>query len=200
MEHYLKKVGFFGGTFDPIHFGHLNLAINLLEKCFLDQVLFSPASISPEKTVNPPIASKEARKEMTALAIENIPEFSLFELELEQEGPSYTIDAINHLRRDSSDVQFHLVLGEDILPGLPSWKSVWELLELAPPLVGTRPFDKLIYLSSDLLTYIEKGRVDTPMMEISSTDLRERLIKKKYCTHLVPAKVLDYIHTHDLYS
>lgn len=195
----MKRVGFFGGTFDPIHFGHLNLAINLLEKRLLDQVLFSPASVSPEKTVNPPIASKEARKEMTALAIEDIPEFSLFELELKQEGPSFTIDAIEHLKKESSDVQFYLVLGEDVLPGLPNWKSVRELLKLAPPLVGTRPYDKPIHLPSDLLTYIDKGRVDTPMMEISSTGLRERLLQKKYCGHLVPAKVLDYIRAHGLY-
>ncbi len=68
----LKKIGFFGGTFDPIHFGHLNLAINLLEKQRLDEILFSPANFSPEKTISPPLASKEARKEMTRIAIEEI--------------------------------------------------------------------------------------------------------------------------------
>lgn len=195
----LKKIGFFGGTFDPIHFGHLNLAINLLEKQKLDEILFSPANFSPEKTINPPLASGEDRKEMTRLAIEEIDSCRLIDLELKREGPSYTIDTICHLKEMHPNWELHLILGEDVLPGLPNWKDILVLLELAPPLVGTRPFDKLIHLPPKLLAFIDRGRVDTPMMEISSTELRERLLQKKYCGHLIPAKVLDYIHQHGLY-
>lgn len=195
----LKKIGFFGGSFDPIHFGHLNLAINLLEKQKLDEILFSPASVSPEKTINPPLASKEARKEMTRIAIEEIEYCHLIDLELQREGPSYTIDAIRNLMKEHPDWEFHLILGEDVLPGLPNWKDILTLLELAPPFVGTRPFDKPIHLPPEILAFIDRGRVDTPMMEISSTGLRERLLQKKYCGHLIPAKVLDYIHEHSLY-
>lgn len=195
----MKKVGFFGGTFDPIHFGHLNLAVNLLEKKVFEHVFFSPASISPEKTINPPSASKEARKEMTALAIEGISEFTLFDFELLKEGPSYTIDAINYLKKKNPNVEFYLILGEDVLPGLPNWKNVVQLLQLAPPLVGTRPFQKLPYLPEELIAFIDKGKVDIPIMEISSTDLRQRLHQKKYCGHLIPSKVLDYIRSHRLY-
>lgn len=200
MEHHLKKkIGFFGGTFDPIHLGHLNLAINLYEKMGLDQILFSPANISPEKTIAPPLASNAHRKAMTQIAIEGIEGFSLLDMELEREGPSYTIDTIRCLMQEHPDCSFHLILGEDVLPGLPNWKDVALLLKLAPPLVGARPFDKPFPLPAEILPFIDQGRVDTPLMEISSTGLRERLLQKKYCGHLLPAKVLDYIHAHGLY-
>lgn len=195
----MKRWGFFGGTFDPIHFGHLNLAINLLEIHHLDHILFSPANFSPLKGSNMPTASAKDRFEMTKLALEGMPNCSLLKLELEREGPSYTIDTMKELIRLHPNVQFHLIVGEDILEGLPKWKHVEELLTLAPPLTGTRPGDNLPKLPLAIEKWIDRGRTDIPSMEISSTELRARLIQKKYCGHLIPAKVLDYIHAHRLY-
>lgn len=199
MEHYLSQIGFFGGTFDPIHFGHLNLAIRLLEIHKLDHIFFSPANFSPHKHTAMPTSSNSTRKEMTGLAIEGIPHFSLLDLELQREGPSYTIDTIRELKKKHPRDQFHLILGEDVLEGLPQWREVEELLALAPPLTGTRPGAKLPELPHVLGQMIERGRTDIPSMDISSTELRGRLSKKMYCGHLIPAKVLDYIHAHRLY-
>ena len=193
MEHHLKSIGFFGGTFDPIHFGHLNLALHILEKKNLDHILFSPANYSPEKEGDPPIASKEARKKMVELAIEDISAFSVIDLELQREGPSYTIDTIKLLMKEEPHAQFHLILGEDLLSGLSKWKQAEELIKLAPPLVGTRPGDEI---PKDILG---AEKVEIPPIEISSTALRERLFQKKDCRDFIPAKVLDYIEQKGLY-
>lgn len=193
------KVGFFGGTFDPIHFGHLNLALSILEANQLKQVFFSPANYSPEKKKNPPIAPKEARKEMIELAIEDIPEFTVIEDEIEREGPSYTIDTIRALEKRHPHMQFHLILGKDVLDRLAEWKEVEELLALAPPLIGARPGNHLPSLPTDLKKKIKAGETPIPTMEISATEIRQRLREGKYCGHLLPAKVIDYIKQHRLY-
>lgn len=196
----MRRVGFFGGSFDPIHLGHLNLAVNLLEKKGLDQIFFSPANISPEKSANPPAASKEDRRAMTQLAIEGVEGLSLVDIELQREGPSYTIDTIHQLMQEHPGVQFHLILGEDVLAGLPSWKEILSLLKLAPPLVGSRPLALVApRLPGEILSLIEPGQVEIPLMEISSSDLRQRLLQKKYCGHLIPFKVLAYIGANGLY-
>lgn len=193
------RIGFFGGTFDPIHFGHLNLALQIKEAHNLDQVFFSPANFSPEKKGSPPSAPKKARKEMVELAIRDIPEFTLLDVELEREGPSYTIDTIKFLKEKYDKAQFYLILGEDILPGLPQWKEVESLLTIAPPLVGGRPGAVEPALPPDLDHKIQQGRTSIPSMDISSTELRELLHQKKYCGQWIPSKVLDYIHEHRLY-
>lgn len=195
----MKRIGFFGGTFDPIHFGHLNLAINLLEKHHLDHIFFSPANFSPTKGEALPISPNWARKEMTEIAIKGISHFSLLTLEMEREGPSYTIITIRELIRQHPSSQFHLILGEDILEGLPRWKEVEELLKIAPPFTGTRTGAKLPVLPLAIREAVDNGRTDIASMDISSTELRKRLIQKKYCGHLIPAKVLDYIQAHALY-
>lgn len=193
------KVGFFGGTFDPIHFGHLNLAIQILEAHQLDQVFFSPANFSPEKKGNPPIAPKKARKEMVELAVEDISEFTAIEDEIEREGPSYTIDTIKILQKQHPEAQFYLILGKDTLEGLANWKDIDTLLEIAPPLVGSRPGDHLSNLSFSLKKKVKEGETPIAIMEISATEIRRRLRENKYCGHLVPAKVIDYIEQHRLY-
>lgn len=194
-----RRIGFFGGTFDPIHFGHLNLAVQIKEAHQLDQVFFSPANFSPEKTGAPPLAPKKARREMVEIAIADVKEFTLLDIELEREGPSYTIDTIEFLLQKYPDTEFFLILGEDILPGLPKWKDVDRLITLAPPLVGCRPGAKQPLLPSHLEKAIAEGRTIIPSMDISSTELRELLHQKKYCGQWIPSKVLDYIHQHQLY-
>ena len=207
MENHLKKVGFYGGTFDPIHFGHLNLAITLFEEHNLDQVFFCPAAVSPEKVIRLPFSTKEHRREMTQLAIEDIEPFFLIDYELEKEGPSYTIETIRSLIQNYTDMQFFLLLGEDTLAGFSKWKEVDQLVELAPPLIGTRPpkesggtFENMLSdLPSHLQEIIRKGVTPIAPMEISSTALRGRLMQKKYCGHLIPTKIIDYIKRYNLY-
>ena len=202
MEHYLK-VGFFGGTFDPIHFGHLNLCISLLEIHKLDQVLFCPANLSPLKEDAPPIATCLHRVKMAELAISDISQFSLLNLEVEREGASYTVDTLEELVKQRAKDQFFLILGEDVLQDFPRWKQPEKLLQLAHPLIGVRPGCQLLdvagLLKSPLQSILATGITPIHQMEISSTELKDRLKKKMYCGHLIPRKVLDFIEENSVY-
>lgn len=168
-----KTVGFFGGSFDPIHFGHIGLAVQLLETYHLDEILFCPAFCSPFKTATPPLASPADRLEMLRLALDH-PQFKITTHELDRPRPSYTIDTLRALQ--APDVQFRLLLSEEAAIHLNKWKESEELLRLAPPLIAAREFP------------------------ISSTDIRSRLGKGLYCAHLVPMNTLRYICSHHLYG
>ncbi len=203
----MKKKGFFGGTFDPIHDGHINLALTLMEKHGLDEVLFSPAYISPHKAQSPPVASPQDRLQMTELAIAPIPQFSLYHKEVERGGNSFTIDTVKELIRKSQEegqaVKYYLILGEDAIPTFHRWKEVDELISLAPPLVGCRGESYSLPSATlpPLITKtIEEGWTEILMMLISSTQLRNRIKKRLYCGHLIPREVLDFIYEHELYS
>lgn len=202
-----KRIGFFGGTFDPIHFGHLNLAIQLMEMHRLDQVWICPAKQSPHKDLTPPAASAHHRRSMLALGIEPLSHFKLIDVELNREGRSYTIDTIKFLseqaRKEDQNLQFHLIIGEDALEGLSNWKEVEELIELAPPFIGSRvsiAAPIALSLSSPVLKAVQEGMTKIASMEISSTGIRQRLQKGLYCGHLVPAPVLEYIQKNKLYQ
>lgn len=168
-----KTVGFFGGSFDPIHFGHIALAVQLMEDHKLDEILFCPAFCSPFKTSAPPVATPQQRLAMLKLALD-LPQFKITTYELDRDGCSYTIDTIRALQTEG--VQFRLLLSDEAATHLDKWKETRELIRLAPPLIAPRE------------------------IQISSTEIRERLKKKLYCGHLVPAKALEYIQSHRLYS
>ena len=171
----------------------------MLERHRLFKIFFCPAYISPHKQGRPPVAPKHHRKAMAALAIHPVKEFQLLDWELEQEGPSYTIDTMRRLKKLHPQEPVRLILGEDALKEFFAWKEVEELVHLAPPLIGSRlgtpPADMPPVIQRAVLAGITK----TSEMEISSTEVRERLAQGKYCGHLVPAKVLDYIHQNQLY-
>ncbi len=189
-----KKIGIFGGSFDPIHWGHLNMAISLMEACALDQVLFVPAGISPFKETAPPTVSGKHRLNMVELAIRGVKAFAILDWEIENAGPSYTIDTVRRLAKDPS-LELHLLIGEDHLSTFHRWKEADELIRLSPPLIACRAGSKK-HPSSPLAQY----KVPIPLFDISSTAVRQRLIQKKYCNHLIPSSVLDYIEKHRLYS
>lgn len=189
-----KNIGLFGGSFDPIHFGHINLAIQLMEIHQLDEVIWMPAYCSPFKTSTPPKASPKDRAAMLKAALEKIPRFRISTLEVERNGPSYTIDTVRAL--SSENASLRLLLSEEAAAHFNQWKEAGELLRLAPPLIGGRRAGAPPNLSDSL----KKAFTPTRILEISSTEVRERLKKKLYCGHLIPAKALDYIHLHHLYS
>lgn len=201
-----KSIGFFGGSFDPIHSGHIHLALSLLEKHQLDQVLFCPAFISPFKTENSPHVSAHYREEMVKRAIAPLPFFSIFDYELKKKEASYTIDTIKHLKKQYAEqkqnIEIRLILGDDMLQGLPQWKDVETLLKLAPPLVGSRSQEPVwpSGLSKEALALLQEGFTQIPILDISSTTLRQRLKKREYCGHLIPYQVLEYIHQNQLYK
>ncbi len=183
----MKKIGFFGGSFDPLHFGHLNLAISLSEYHHLDQVLFCPVCRSPFKEEGP-IASAEHRLAMTQLAIQELPRFRLCKLEIERGGVSYTVDTLRDLRKAHPHDEFFLLLAEDSIESFSRWKDSEEIVRLAKPLFGARQKGSG-----------HAGLTPIPVMEISSTEVRRRLKKNLPCQHLVPGIILDYIRQHRLY-
>lgn len=187
----MKKIGFYGGTFDPIHFGHLFLALQLAEYHGLDEVLICPAFCSPFKENKVPRASPEHRLEMVRLAVEDIPYMRPLSWEVENQKTSYTIDTIRAL----PPAHYHLLLSEESASSFMRWKEAEELARLAPPLIGCRGGGQSPHHS-----FLEKGWTPTKSMEISSTEIRERLKNKLYCGHLIPAKALDYIQRYRLYS
>ena len=201
-----KSIGFFGGSFDPLHCGHIHLALSLMERHELSQILFCPAFVSPFKSEKHPSVSALHRKEMVKLAIKPIPFFSFCDYEIERKEPSFTIETIkylkNHYKAESQDITIRLILGDDSLERIASWKDVEELLELAPPLIGSRNLTALNPkgLSTLSLDRLNKGLTKIPVLDISSTTLRERLKRREYCGHLIPSQVLEYIHQNKLYE
>ena len=200
----MKKIGLYGGTFDPIHFGHLNLALEMKEKQRLDEVWFCPAFVSPHRLDEHPLAGSH-RQAMIERAIASIPFFHVVDSELTRAGPSYTLDTLRSLSKEQGEkqVRFFLILGEDSLPGFFHWHQPKEILKLASLLVGTRRRELNGIppeADPDIVRAVEKGIIQTRIMEISSTEIRLRLRNDLYCGHLVPKEVLDYIKAHHLYS
>ena len=188
---HVERVGLFGGTFDPVHLGHLILAESALEELNLDRILFIPAGISPHKTLRPPAATAEQRLEMLRLALAEEPRFSVDDQELRRSGPSYAIDTVRTLLGEHPGVRFLYFIGADNIPELGTWHEIDELKNL----VDFAVFDRG--------TGMPKGGCDFPVVgrriDISSTEIRERLAKGLPVRYLLPAPVHDYIMTRRLY-
>jgi nicotinate-nucleotide adenylyltransferase len=195
------KVGFYGGTFDPLHFGHMNLALEIFEKKKLDEIWFCPAYLSPHKHQTPPVDSNH-RIAMLRRALAPMPSFRILELEIHRQGPSYTIDTLRQLKQENSENQISLIMGDDALTEFHRWHRVEEIVELVPLLIGCRSLDVSMQHFQEhpnLLKAVRRGLVKTRMMDISSTDIRTRLQQGLYCGHLLPQEVLDYIWEFRLY-
>jgi len=196
----MKKTGFFGGTFDPIHFGHINLAIQLAEIHALDEVLFCPAGRSPFKASRPPLAFAEDRIMMVKLAIQEIDAFRVSSIEIQRKGLSYTIDTLRALKESyKPQTQWYILLSEDSLSCFHLWKEPEEIIRMAWPLIGSRSSVRPEIPPSPVREALLEGLTETKQYEISSTDIRDRLKKGLYCGHLVPSKVLEYIAQRRLY-
>jgi nicotinate-nucleotide adenylyltransferase len=183
------KLGFYGGTFDPIHHGHLILAREAVEKLGLDRLYFIPNATSPHKT-GTLSAPSNMRAELIRAAIENEPRFDLEEMELERPGVSYTIDTILALReRFGPAAKFFYLLGEDNVASLPSWRRIDELHHLMTFAILWRS------VHATPLPFITVER----RIDISSTEIRKRIANGQSIRYLVPDKVHDLILQHSLY-
>lgn len=183
----MKRVGFYGGTFDPIHFGHLNLCYAVLENHLVDHIFIVPNQQSPLKN-HAPKANFSHRFTMCKIAFEIDQRFSV--LKIEENSSSYTIDSLNYLQKSYPDFIFHLLIGADQVEKFIHWKEYKKILENFHPIVSTRRNSQY----DERMIYQE-----IPLMEISSTVIRERIQSKLPIDHLVPAKVVDYIYFHHLY-
>jgi nicotinate-nucleotide adenylyltransferase len=184
----LKKIGIFGGTFDPIHHGHLILARDAVEQLGLDCVLFIPAAISPHKLEREPTGS-DARLEMVRAAIADEPRFALDTMELERGAPSYSVETVEALRARDRDATFYFLVGEDNVTRLHTWHRFHELKEMVQFVVLDRTG-----LETEHAYPIIRRHVD-----ISATDIRNRVASRQSIRYLVPTVVEKIIHDRQLY-
>jgi nicotinate-nucleotide adenylyltransferase len=200
-----KRIGIFGGSFDPIHLGHLLIAEQFRNELSLDMVKFIPAKISPFKLDYTPTADKH-RLEMIKLAVGANPHFELDPIEIQRGGVSYTVDTIEQLQVSEPQASWYLLIGADSLKDFRKWKSPDRLLSLVHLVVAHRggysdpDWTQLQGIVSDEeLRSIQQRRLDIPVMEISSTGIRNRIEQGRSIRYLVPAPVEVYIREHQLY-
>jgi len=196
-------LGILGGTFDPIHLGHLSIAEEAVKRLDLGKVIFIPAG-QPWLKLNRMITSAEHRKKMIELAISGKPFFELSTVEVERSGPSYTVDTLRDLQRKlGGKAKFFLILGWDSLNELPGWHNPVELLKLCRLVAFTRPGSAPPNLEAleASVPGIKRSTVllDIEPIDISSTDIRMRVAKGLPVSGLVPYEVEKYIREHNLY-
>ena len=213
----MARIGLLGGTFDPIHFGHLGMAQELAQALALDTVKFIPAAVPPLKSQ--PSASAIDRCAMVQLAIANNPDFQLDDRELKRTGPSYTLDTLRSLRSELSE-QDSLVLfiGSDAFKQFNRWHQWQEIIRLCHIALVARPDSELSTgLNPELVTFLQDHYTENAMdlqsetaglitmqaitpLAISSSAIREQLKTRQSARYLTPDCVLDYIAHHGLYQ
>jgi len=200
------RLGIFGGSFDPVHYGHLILAECCREQCRLDEVWFMPAAAPPHK-IGHVLAPAKARIEMLELASSGQEAFRVSSLEIDRGGVSYTVETLRAIAREQPQAEMFLLMGADSLRDLPTWREPAEILTLAIPAVVRRagsaepdfgPLAK--WVSAAKLEAIKSSQVEMPLIELSSTDLRLRTKEGRSLRYRTPRAVEKYIETQGLYS
>jgi nicotinate-nucleotide adenylyltransferase len=213
-----QTVGIFGGTFDPVHYGHLRLAEEARECWPLDRLVFIPAQLNPLKQGGAEATPGEHRLEMLRLALADRSDCDILDLELRRPGPSFMVDTIRELRVRYPDAEFVLVLGMDAFRLFPRWKAWPEIVEMAHLLVGTRPGEEAVDPQS-VLSIESPGSIwydetlgayrfktgnllrfyaNTPL-DIAATDIRRRIAEGLSIRYLTPSAVVEYIQKNGFY-
>lgn len=197
-----KKLGVFGGTFNPVHLGHLHLCKSCQEQCEFDQILLIPTNQPPHKeTVN--LASNRDRLEMLRLAVREFPYMKACGLEYQMGGKSYTINTLKRLKELYQDTEISLIMGSDMLRSFHTWRSYQEILSTATLTVGARchaEYEELVELRDSFQEYREKIKIlKISVIELSSTQIRS-LLKKGMGRELLPPAVFEYICKRGLYQ
>jgi nicotinate-nucleotide adenylyltransferase len=195
------RIGILGGTFNPPHLGHLVVAQEAYRELDLDQVLLIPAGLPPHKPVEDE-PGPEHRLELCRLAVGDDARFTVSDLELLRDGPSFTVDTLKTLRTQSPSDDLFLILGGDIAAGLPRWHEPERVLELATVAIAKRRGTSKAAVQDALaqLTGGERARFfQMPRIGISSTMVRRRVRAGQPIRYFVPDGVMHYIETHRLY-
>ena len=189
----------FGGTFDPIHLGHLRAAQNALEGLGLDLVAFVPARTPPHRAL--PRSSALDRYAMTALATAGHPRFAVSDVELAREGPSYTVDTVAALRQDRPQDEVFVIVGSDTFPEMATWKEHDRLRAMCTVAVVSRPGEAPEAGDAGGAPAGRGGvaRVEGPGLPISASAIRARVREGRSVRYLVPDAVADFIEKKDLY-
>ena len=194
------RIGFFGGTFDPIHHGHLILASYAVSGAGLDRLLFAPAADPPHKERK--VSPVSDRIEMLLRAIDPDPRLEMTTVDLDRQGPHYSADTLAILAEQYPDAQLLFLMGSDSYRDLPRWHEPLRLFEHADLLVGLRPNSnpdqaELARLLPPIRT--QTSFVDIPLIEISSTEIRHRVSQHMPIDYLVPRSVQNFIEANGLY-
>lgn len=214
------KVGLIGGTFNPVHLGHLRGAEETREMLDLDEIVFIPALIPPHKN-SQNIASADHRLKMLKLATDSNPAFKVSDIEIKREGPSYTIDTLKYFNSTYHDNEYFFITGTELFTRIDTWKDYKKLFDFANFIILNRPgyYDvdpinlfpitimndfilheksseicKFIHTSTNKVIYINIEGI-----KLSSTKIRELIAENKSISYLVPEKIRDYISRNNLY-
>jgi nicotinate-nucleotide adenylyltransferase len=204
-EEIIERIGVFGGSFDPVHIGHLIIAQDALEQLELDRVIFVPTAISPHKLHRTPTEGRH-RFEMLKLATENNLRFEVSDMELSRGGVSYTIDTVEQLQADHPDAEIFFIVGLDSLLELHRWHRSEDLLECCtvvpfgrggedPEAIASR-----CGLSNDWKTKLLARLIRIHGVEVSASEIRMRVAEGLSIQTLVPPEVAMYIAEHNLYG
>ena len=199
------RLGILGGSFDPVHFGHLILAESCREQCRLDAVWFVPAAIPPHKQNNK-LSAPADRIEMLKLAIGGHEAFNVYTGEIDRGGVSYTVDTLQQLHDQEPQRELFFLMGADSLADLPTWREPERICSLAIPAVVRRagapePDDTVLarLMSPDRLALARQHRVEMPTIDLSASDLRRRVAAGQSIRFRTPRAVEKYIEAHGLY-
>ncbi len=196
MAQKLKRIGVFGGSFDPPHVGHLVIAEMARRSLGLDVVYFVPAYKPPHKEGSHPTTARD-RLAMTRLSVQGNAKLKVSDLELRRRGVSYTVDTVRAFRKRFPAAELFLIIGSDSLRQFHSWKSPGEILSEVSLIVYQRPRS---VRTNARLHSASVSFIRGPLMEISSSDIRKRMQKGKSIRYLVRDNVLSFIETKKLYS
>jgi nicotinate-nucleotide adenylyltransferase len=197
------RIGVLGGTFDPIHIGHLVAAQETQVRLGLERVVFVPAGLPPHK-LHEDVTPTEHRLNMVRLALNDNPHFVISRVDIDRFGPSYSVDTIELLRDEyGPEAELYFIMGSDSLAELPTWHRPERLIRLCRIVALPRPgyrvdLEELNRLLPGAIARVQT--LDMPLLQISGTDLQRRVRMGLPIKYLVPAAIEDYIHQHGLYQ
>lgn len=201
-----QRIGIFGGTFNPVHMGHLIMAQDALEVFDLTKILFVPCNLPPHKDASR-LASAEHRAAMLEKAVEDNPDFKVSDVEIRKGGTNYTIDTVRYLRQLYPRYDLFFIIGSDSLLELNQWKEIGELAQICSFVTFVRPgFDprkislKKFKLGKSLKNNLIRNVAAIHQVDISSSDIRRRAAEGRSIRYLVPSPVEIYIAEHNLYK
>lgn len=205
MEQRRKRIGIMGGTFDPIHLGHLILGEKAYEQLSLDAVWFMPSGNPPHKKNRVGRATDEQRVEMVRRAIEGNPHFSLSLIEMHEEGYTYTYRTLEQLQKDNPDTDYFFIIGADSLFDFETWKEPQRICRACTLVAAVRNHTPLAELDKKMQELSERFcgtflRLDTMNIDVSSLHLRQWIAKNKSIRYYVPDSVIQYIRQQNIYA
>ena len=197
------KVGIFGGTFDPVHLGHMIIAEQVMGELGLSHVVFVPGGIPPHKEASSVRASAEDRFDMVEAAVEGNERFSVDRVEVDAGRPMHSVETVQILKERSPDDEWFFITGADEVSNLLAWKDPDRLLEEVVMVAATRPgynLSKLDHLEAGLRNFDRIFPVECTRVDVSATGIRRRILQRKSVRYLVPEEVYQIIKDRRLYE